>query len=239
MERENLSMNNIELSIIIPVKNEGKNIRSLLESLQETLVELGANYEIIVIDGNSDDDTVAQARGLADRLIVQKEPGYGNALKEGFAGAGGEYILTMDGDLSHPTEFIRAIYQKREEAELLIASRYIAGGKAEMPAWRKVLSRILNVTFSTLLSLPIRDISSGFRLYRSAVLHELELKNKDFSILEEIAVKMWNRGDRIKEIPFTYRPRMHGRSKAKLLEFGKSYLITAYSMWRLKRSGER
>jgi dolichol-phosphate mannosyltransferase len=232
-------MNDTELTVIIPVKNEGGNIGSLLENLRKVLGELRVSYEIIVIDGNSDDDTVSQARRYADRLIVQKEPGYGNALTEGFAQAGGEYILTMDGDLSHPAEFIRSMYHNRKGADLVIASRYIPGGKAEMPAWRKMLSRILNVSFSKLLSLPIKDISSGFRLYRSLILHELELKNGDFSILEEIAIKMWNRGDRIIEIPFAYRPRRHGCSKAKLLAFGKSYLVTAYVMWRLKLSGKR
>jgi dolichol-phosphate mannosyltransferase len=232
-------MNTTELSVIIPVKNEGGNIGSLLGNLRKVLADLRVSHEIIVIDGDSDDDTVAQARGYTDQLIVQKEPGYGNALKEGFARAVGEYILTMDGDLSHPTEFVRSMYHKRAEADLIIASRYIPGGTAEMPAWRKALSRILNVAFSTLLSLPIKDISSGYRLYRSSVLHKLELKNEDFSILEESAIKMWNRGDRIMEIPFAYRPRRHGCSKAKLLVFGKSYLVTAYLMWRLKFSGKR
>lgn len=230
-------MKHRELTVIIPVKNEGKNIKSLLKILKQTLEDLHLHYEIIVVDGNSSDDTVSQAECLADRVIIQKNPGYGNALKEGFEIAEGEYILTMDGDLSHPTEFIQSMYQKREEAELVIASRYIPGGKAEMPAWRKVLSKILNIAFSTLLALPIRDMSSGFRLYNAAALKTLDLRNKDFSILEEIAIKMWNRGDRIKEIPFTYKPRMHGRSKAKLIEFGKSYLITAYSMWKLKHFG--
>jgi len=231
-------MNEIELSVIIPVKNEGGNIEFLLRSLREALDELGMEHEIIVVDGNSEDDTVPRAQSLADRLIVQSEGGYGSALKEGFAAARGKFILTMDGDLSHPTDFIKSIYRKRDEADLLIASRYIEGGKAEMPAWRKALSRILNAAFSALLSLPIRDISSGFRLYRSEVLRRLELKNRDFSILEEIAIKMWNRGERIEEIPFIYRPRRSGRSKIKLLQFGKSYLVTAYSMWRLKRRGE-
>lgn len=228
-----------ELSVIIPVKNEGMNIKSLLQGLSSTLKELNTAHEIIVVDGKSDDETVAQAKGWADRVIIQKSPGYGNALKEGFKIATGERILTMDGDLSHPAEFIQSMYQKREEAELVIASRYIPGGRAEMPGWRKILSKALNIAFSALLSLPIRDISSGFRLYKASALKRLELKNKDFSILEEIAIKMLNHGDRIKEVPFTYKPRIHGRSKAKLIVFGKSYLITAYSMWKLKHFGIR
>ena len=225
------------LTIIIPVKNEGKNIKLLLKSLKETLGKLGVTHEIIVIDGNSDDDTVSQARGLAQRVLIQNKPGYGNALKEGFSIAEGQYILTMDGDLSHPTEFIQSMYQKRKEAELIIASRYVKGGQASMPLWRRILSHILNKAFAVILSLPIKDISSGFRLYQVKALSKLTLKNQDFSILEEIAIKMWNRGDRIKEIPFYYKPRIHGRSKVKLLIFGKSYLTTIYSMWKLKHSG--
>jgi len=228
-----------ELTVIIPVKNEGENIESVLLSLKLILREIPAAHEIIVVDGKSRDDTVSRAREQADLVIVQGKPGYGNALQEGFAAARGDYIVTMDGDLSHLAEFIRAMYREREEADLVIASRYVPGGKAEMPAWRKILSVILNRSFSALLSLPIRDISSGFRLYRASAVKGLKLDNEDFSILEEIAIKMSNRGARIKEVPFIYKPRVHGRSKAKLIVFGKSYLKTAYSMWKLKHFPSR
>ena len=224
------------LSIIIPVKNEGRNIKPLLQQLRQTVDELNVDYEVIVIDGISSDDTIYQAQKLADKIIVQKKFGYGNALQECFAIAEGDYILTMDGDLSHPPRFIKQMYGERKTAELVIASRYTPGGEAKMPYGRKLLSIILNKTFSILLSLPIRDISSGFRLYKADLLRKVNIEREDFSILEEIAILFWNQGYRIKEIPFTYIPRIHGRSKAKLFAFGKSYLKTILSMWTLRNS---
>jgi dolichol-phosphate mannosyltransferase len=228
-------MENI-LSIVIPVKNEGENIEPLLRSVRQAGDDLAIGYEIIVVDGGSVDETVSRARPRADRVVIQKNPGYGNALKEGFSLSSGKYLLTLDGDLSHPPHFISALYRERAAAELIIASRYVAGGSAEMPWWRKVLSKILNIVFGRVLSLPVRDVSSGFRLYRADVLKNFALRARDFSILEEIAIKMWNRGYRIKEVPFEYRPRLHGYSKAKLLGLGRSYLRTAYSMWKLRNS---
>ena len=163
------------LSIIIPVKNEGGDISSLLRKVRRVADDLHADYEIVVVDGLSEDDTVAHAPPLADRVIQQKEPGYGNALKEAFALAAGEYIVTMDGDLSHSPEFIREMYLQRDSAELLLASRYVPGGRAIMPSWRKYLSFILNRVFSRALSLPIRDISSGFVIEECAYVFGSEL----------------------------------------------------------------
>jgi len=227
-----------DLSIVIPVKNEGGNIKTLLRELRRVVDGLNVNYEVIVVDGRSSDDTVLHASPFAEKVITQKHPGYGNALKDGFAEAGGEYIVTMDGDLSHSPEFIKTMYLEREGAELVIASRYVPGGRAMMSVGRKILSLILNRVFSRILSLPIRDISSGFRLYKAPILRGMELFRGDFSILEEIAIRMWNDGYTIKEIPFTYVPRIHGRSKAKLVAFGVSYLKTLFSMWKLRNSYE-
>ncbi|MFH1038817.1 MAG: glycosyltransferase [PVC group bacterium] len=226
------------LSVIIAVKNEGKNIDILLRGIRETLEGAGIPSEIIVVDGCSGDDTVERARSAADRVFIQQNPGYGNAFQEGLKAAQGDYVLTLDGDFSHPPRFISELYRQRQEAELIIASRWIEGGTAEMPWWRMVLSRILNTIFSRVLFLPIRDISSGFRLYRADILSDLDLKAHDFSILEEIAIKIWNRGYRIKEVPFSYRPRHEGCSKAKLFNLGKSYLKTAFAMWKLRNSCE-
>ncbi len=226
------------LSVIVAVKEEGKNIEILLRGIRETLEEAEIPSQIIVVDGSSQDDTVERAESGADLVFVQKNPGYGNAFQEGLRAARGDYVLTMDGDLSHPPRFIAELYRQRKDAELIIASRWIEGGAAEMPWWRMALSRILNIVFSRVLFLPIRDVSSGFRLYRADILSDLDLQARDFSILEEIAIKIWNRGYRIKEVPFTYRPRRAGHSKAKLFNLGKSYLKTAFAMWKLRNSCE-
>ena len=136
-----------KISVIIPAKNEEENIVSLLNSIKRTLKKINARSEIIVIDGGSKDNTVRLGKSLADKVITQKNPGYGNALKEGFAASEGDYIVTMDADLSHDPNFLIIMFKNRCQAELIIASRYIHGGTAEMSIWRKLLSKTLNIFF--------------------------------------------------------------------------------------------
>ena len=83
------------------------------------------------------------------------------------------YILTLDADLSHDPDFIVKLWRSRERAEVVIASRYVRGGVAYMPRSRLILSRVLNAFFARGLGLPVRDLSSGFRLYRAAAVQGL------------------------------------------------------------------
>ena len=170
------------------------------------------------------------------RFRRQILPGYENALKEAFELARGEYIITMDADFSHQPAYLEDLWKNRNQAELVVASRYVEGGKADMPRLRKVLSVILNKVYTWTLSLPYRDISSGFRLYKKSVLEEIELHFTGFSMLQELLTKIHCGGYRVVEIPFSYHPREHGRSHVKLFKIAFSYLATLGSMWRLRNS---
>ncbi|HEM62157.1 MAG TPA: methyltransferase domain-containing protein, partial [Chloroflexi bacterium] len=132
--------------------------------------------------------------------------------------------------------FIDRMWAARHEAEVVVASRYVPGGSARMPLLRKVLSVILNRVFTKGLSLPLYDISSGFRLYHSAVIKNLELESSDFDVLEEILIRCYAEGWRIKEVPFHYLPRQEGDSHVHLLRFGLAYLRTFHRMWSLRNS---
>ena len=120
------------------------------------------------------------------QVIVADAPGYGRALAAGIARAAGEFLLTMDADLSHPPSFVEALWRERHTADITIASRYVDGGAARMSGSRYALSRALNVLFSRGLDVPIRDLSSGFRLYRTAMLRELPLTSTDYDALQQI-----------------------------------------------------
>jgi dolichol-phosphate mannosyltransferase len=224
------------LSAIIPALNEADNLAVLLPVLGRQLQQLvGEQYEVIVVEGASTDATDEVARKLGAQVIHQIERGYGGALLAGFAAAKGDWIVTLDADLSHEPGFIADLWAARETADVLIASRYVKGGRAEMPLYRLVLSRILNVVFTLGLSLPLKDISSGFRLYRAEVVKTMPLVGRDFDVLEEILVRASVSGRQIKETPFTYKPRVTGHSHAKLARFAIAYIKTFWRLWKLRR----
>ncbi|HYB74215.1 MAG TPA: glycosyltransferase, partial [Candidatus Sulfotelmatobacter sp.] len=225
-----------DLAVVIPAWNERENLELLLPALKEVLAGLGLTAEIVVADGGSHDGTREAAERRGARVVLQEERGYGGALLAGFAATGAPYIVTMDADLSHRPVFLEEFWKQRDEAEVLIASRYVAGGRADMGWFRRLLSRILNRTYRRALSLPLRDLSSGFRMYRRDALAGIRLQARDFDVLEEILIRVHCEGWRILEVPFHYMARGSGRSHARLFEFGWAFLKTLVRMWRLRNS---
>ena len=225
----------MQLSIVIPVMNEGANLKELLPGLHDVASRIAGDHEIVLIDGGSVDDTCQVGRDCGACVIRQTGRGYGAALRDGFSAARGEYVLTLDGDMSHRPDFIPDMWDKRHTAEIVIASRYTRGGSADMTKLRRLLSRALNKFFTLGLSLPFRDISSGFRLYHASLLRGLDLESSDFDILEEILIKSYTKGYKIVEVPFHYAQRKNGTSHVNLLMFGVSYVKTFKRMRRFRR----
>ena len=230
------SLSPCALSVVLPALNEAASLERMLPDLLSALGALDVAAEVIVVDGGSQDSTVEVARRHGARTILQEGPGYGGALRTGFRAAQGEYVLTLDADGSHDPTFLRDVWSARESAEVVIASRYVLGGRAEMPWTRLLLSRTLNLAFRRGLSLPARDLSSGFRLYARRAIARLDLTATDFDVLEEILIRALAEGYRVREIPFHYRARLSGRSHADLRKFALSYLRTFGRMWRLRNS---
>ncbi len=225
-----------DLAVVIPALNERENLELLLPALRETLNGLGIRWEIIVADGGSDDGTPEAATRRGARVIQQGRPGYGAALMEAISASHARFVVTMDADLSHRPIFIEDLWKHRAEAEVLIASRYVPGGESGTHWFRRLCSRILNVTYGRILSLPLRDLSSGFRMYRRDILEGLQLRAQNFDILEEILIKVHALGFQIRELPFRYLSRGTGRSHARFLRFGWAYSKTLIRMWQLRNS---
>ncbi len=226
----------LDLAVVIPAWNERENLELLLPALRETLEGLAVGWEILVADGGSQDGTAEAARRRGARIIRQKERGYGAALLEAMAATDARYIVTMDADLSHRPTFLEDFWRQREAAEVLIASRYAPGGASETHWFRRLSSRLLNLVYRRVLSLPVQDLSSGFRMYRRDILQGLQCKARDFDILEEVLIKVYAQGFRVRELPFRYLSRGTGRSHARFLRFGWAYLKTLVRMWRLRNS---
>src|SRR5579884_1429253 len=227
-----------DLAIVIPAWNERENLELLLPALKETVQKLGINAEIVVADAGSKDGTREAVEQRGCRVVIQRERGYGGALLAGFEATTAPYVITMDADLSHRPVFIEDLWNHRNDAEMLIASRYVPDGHADMERLRSVLSKILNRTYRRILSLPFRDLSSGYRMYRRDVLTQLTVKSRDFDALEEILVRTFAAGWRIQEIPFRYMARGSGSSHARLVKFGWALLKTLVRMWQLRNSIE-
>jgi len=226
----------MDLSIVIPVVNERENLAVLIPRMRAVMQRERLNFEIIVVHGRSTDRTPETGRELGARVIGEHRRGYAGALETGFAEAGGDYVLTLDADLSHEPDFVAKLWRARTRADIVIASRYVRGGVAYTSFLRKLLSRVLNGVMRRLLSMPVRDLSSGFRLYRREALNNLKIEGSNFEVLEEILVKAYANGSSIAEVPFTYFPRENGRSHARLMRFGWDLTHSALKLWRLRNS---
>ncbi len=226
----------MDLSVVLPVVNECDNLRELIPRLNELAQRLHLSHEIVVVDGGSTDGTQETAAAMGARVVRERRRGYAGALETGFDEAHGDYILTLDADMSHDPDFVAKMWRGHERADVVIASRYVRGGVAYTSLVRNLSSRLLNRVLRRVLSMPVRDLSSGFRLYRRAALQDLALKGRNFDVLEEILVTAYNRGFSVIEVPFTYFPRGAGRSHARLIRFGMDLTRAAVQLWKLRNS---
>jgi len=226
----------MDLSIILPVVNERDNLRQLLPRLKAVIERERLSFEIIVVDGGSSDGTPQTTAELGARAVPEQRRGYAGALATGIAEAQGDYVLTLDADLSHEPAFAAKLWRARTQADIVIASRYARGGAAYAGVMRQWLSRLLNLWMRRVLSMPVRDLSSGFRLYRHEALQNLKLEARNFEVIEEVLVKAYAQGYSIFEVPFTYFPRESGRSHARLLRFGLDLMRASVSLWKLRNS---
>src|SRR5439155_13818743 len=119
-----------DIAVVIPAWNERDNLELLLPAVNEMITGLNVAAEIVVADGGSRDGTREAAERRGARVVLQQERGYGGALLAGFAATTAPYVVTMDADLSHRPVFLEEFWRRRDEAEVLIASRYVAGGRA-------------------------------------------------------------------------------------------------------------
>ena len=226
----------INLSIIIPVVNDVDDLSILLPQIRSVLDTLTIIYEIIIVDKLGGESLLRVIQQNESQLLRQSANGYGTALVAGIQQSSGDYIVVMNADHAHPAAFLRDLWAVRESAEVVIASRYISNGQANMSSARKILSKVLNVLFSRGLDLKIHDISSGFRLYKSSVIKNIATESTDYDILQEILVKLLMDGRQIREIPFSYQSPAHDNYFGRLMNFGWAYLKTFARMWKLRNS---
>ncbi len=223
----------VDLSLVIPVLDPRVEIAQVVSGASAAARAVAASSEVVV--AVSEARLPAFAQGSV-RVVNAPDPGYGAALRAGLAAARGAYVLTMDPDLSNPGVVIEELWKARQQAEVIIASRYVPSGSAEMPLLRRMLSRALNVVFSRGLSLGVRDMSSATRLYDARVLKALEPSARGLDVLQEILVKAYAAGWRVREVPFAYRAVAPRHDIARVVRFGIDYVRTFGRLWTLRNS---
>jgi len=161
--------------------------------------------------------------------------GAGSAVRAGFRAAHGEFIITLDPDVWNPATVIQQLWAHRLEGEVVIASRYVPGAQTRMSLARTAGSRALNLAFRRALSLGIHDVSSALRLYHARVVNTLALEASGYDILQEVLVRAYAAGWRVREIPMTYAPNPAVRTKAHR-RLTTAYVRTAWRLWKLRNS---
>jgi dolichol-phosphate mannosyltransferase len=201
--------------IVIPTYNEAKSIGQLLDALK------GLDADVLVIDDGSPDGTADVVRGPKVEVVERKSKlGLGNAYRTGFSigiARGYTYIIQMDADGSHQVSDLKNMMEWIGSSDVLIGSRWVQDGS--ITNWNRVreyLSRSANRYAKAMLGLKVKDVTSGFRIYETALLKKMDLstiKSEGYCFQIEMARRAVDSGGSVAEIPINFVERTHGESK--------------------------
>ncbi len=202
--------------------------------LRAALATLAGTSEIIVVAPAADMAAARQAWPDAD---IEAAPGggYGVALVHGLRRARGEWVLAVDADLREPGPAVVRLWAARDQAEILIGSRFAPGAALRVPALRRALSRALNRVFRRGLSLGVADLSSATRLVRRKTLAP-HYDARGYDILQELLVRAYADGWKVVEVPIDYEPAHPGAAYPRALGVGADYLRRFWALWKLRNS---
>jgi glycosyltransferase involved in cell wall biosynthesis len=212
------------VSLIIPAKNEARNLPNVLDHLPSCI------DEVILVDGRSSDVTkVIAATCRPDiRIISEPGPGKGLALRAGFAAARGDFVIAMDADGSmSPAEIPQFIYFLEHGFDFVKGSRFIGGGGSlDITTIRRIGDRALLYAANFIYRAKITDINYGFYAFKRQYLDHLDLRSSGFEIEAELMIRALKAGLRIAEVPSLEMPRRAGRSNLHAFQDGQRVLRT-------------
>lgn len=201
-----------KLSVVMPAYNEAAFIESNVAETVQTLVDLGYDFEIIVVDDGSADDThlsAVRVRGEYPRRVrvvrYERNQGKGNALTCGARYASGDYVAFLDADMDlHPRQ-LSALFDvlEREQVDAVIGSKRHPLSDVNYPAKRRIYSNAYYLLVKTLFGLPVRDTQTGIKLFKADLLHNIlpRLVVKRFAFDIELLANAHRRGYKICEAP--------------------------------------
>ena len=234
------------LLVALATYNEIENLPTLVAAIRGQLPDA----DVLVVDDNSPDGTGQwcdeEAARSARFSVVHRAGKFGlgsaswaamlYAIEHDY-----DQLITLDADWSHPPEALPRLVAAAADADVVVGSRYVRGGTIEgWPASRRIVSGVMNLATRVALGLPVRDASTACRLYRVAMLKQLDfsqLTATGYAYLEEIAWQLHRRGARFAEVPIAFTDRRAGASKVSFAEArGKAAVLARLAKQRLLRS---
>ncbi|HEY0936487.1 MAG TPA: polyprenol monophosphomannose synthase [Trebonia sp.] len=235
-----------EVTVVLPTYQEAVNLPKMVGALFALALP---GLRVLVVDDNSPDGTGRIAEELADkygrfRLEVMHragKEGLGRAYIAGMSraiAAGAEFVVQMDSDLSHSPQYLPQMLGTllSADADVVVGSRYVAGGSvgAEWPRHRRALSGCANAYVRLLLRVAVRDVTAGYKLWRSSALEAIGLqtiRSDGYSFQVEMNYRSVRDGLKVVELPIHFSDRAEGKSKMNV----KVQLESALLPFRLKR----
>jgi dolichol-phosphate mannosyltransferase len=210
--------------VVLPTYNEQENLEPMAAAILAALPEA----QLLIVDDSSPDgtgllaDTLAAAEPRVRVLHRADKEGLGAAYRQGFHAAldqpATRAVVQMDADFSHdPRDLPRLLEPLMVDADLVLGTRYMPGGRTVgWPLHRQLISRAGTLFARTVLLLPYRDLTGGFKAWRREALEAIRLREADASGYGfQIETTWWahRRGARIRQVPIVFRERVAGHSK--------------------------
>lgn len=230
-------MQSLDISIIIPVKNEDENVAPLVSEIKQLIMSDNGSkiYEIFFVDDGSDDDTLKRVMEcsaefpIINVVSIHGLRGKGAAIKMGIKRSRGDVLVTMDGDLQHSPFQIERLIQPilKNEADIVVGARR----HDNYSFYRKTLSRANSWVFNHLFKFNLTTPNEGFKAIRRDAIANLDVKANDFDFDLEFLVKARAAGLRTTEVPVTLRKRERGRSKVNTVKVALVFLRRMIALW--------
>ena len=209
----------VEVSIVIPAYNEEKSVGEMLSGL----IELYPDFEIIVIDDGSTDNTYNIIKGLSVKTIRHSfNKGYGASIKTGIRAASGNFIATMDADGQHDPKDILKLIEKIGGCDMVVGER---GEGSHKPFWRQHGKKVISWAANSLSRTYIPDLNSGLRIFKKDIaLKYIHLLPNGFSLSTTMTIAFLRDGYNIEYVPITVKKRS-GKSTVNLFDGLRALLL--------------
>jgi dolichol-phosphate mannosyltransferase len=230
----------MKLSVVIPARDEQGAVGETVERTVDALEREAIDYEVIVVDDHSTDDTAEIVRRLgADNPRVRcvrspYEPGFGLAIRAGLDAYTGDAVAVMMADGSdHPEDLVRYQHELEEGWECVFGSRFIRGARlSSYPQVKLVINRLANWFIRMIFRHQYNDTTNAFKAYRREVIDRIQpLLSNHFNLTVEMPLKAIVRGHTFSVVPVSWTGRSSGQSKLGIREMGSRYLFIVLYVW--------